>query len=344
MNLREMANELGLSPTTVSVCLHGAPAKLGLCAETVARVRSFAERMGYVPNRLARRIFHPESQGVIGILVRRDSALERNEPVVQEAMARLNASRREYTVVSYEEERFVENVQMLHGMAVRHVICLGFLHNAPFGRLESLKGLALYVPDSYDEPKGMPECVRFCGFCDRTAFYRDLRERLMRAGLDPLVCNLSIAQRLGDLSLCPGEEFGETSGTENCFELGRSMAARVERMWREGRCRTIILGNDSVVLGLMGALQDRGLRIPEDLALIGFNDVPYCAYVRPALSTVRLPVLQHVHAVLDHLLDGAPLPRVVRSMPTLVLRGTTPKAFQNENRLNRICKKEKKNA
>ena len=342
MNLRELANELGLSPTTVSVCLHGSPGKLGLRTETVTRVREYAERKGYVPNRLARRIFHPESQGVIGILVRRDSSLERNEPVVQEAMARLNASGREYTVVSYEEERFVESVQMLHGMAVRHIICLGFMHDEPFERLEPLKGLELYVPDSYNEPKAIPDCVRFCGFCDRTAFYRELRGRLERAGLAPLVCNLSIAQRLADLSLCPGEDFGETSGAENCFELGRNMVGHVERLWRERRCRTILLGNDSVALGLMGALLDRGVRIPEDLAIVGFNDAPYCAYVRPALSTVRLPILPHVHAVLDHLLDGAELPRVVCSMPMLVLRGTTPDSLQDENCLKN--KQEKKNA
>ncbi|MFQ3659822.1 MAG: substrate-binding domain-containing protein, partial [Anaerolineae bacterium] len=49
----------------------------------------------------------------------------------------------------------------------------------------------------------------------------------------------------------------------------------------------IVIGNDQMALGAMAALSDRGLRVPWDISIVGFDDIPEAAFFRPALTTVQ---------------------------------------------------------
>ena len=49
----------------------------------------------------------------------------------------------------------------------------------------------------------------------------------------------------------------------------------------------IFSGNDHMAIGLLSALRERGLRVPEDVSVVGFDDVPEAAYLFPSLTTVR---------------------------------------------------------
>ena len=49
----------------------------------------------------------------------------------------------------------------------------------------------------------------------------------------------------------------------------------------------IFAGNDHMAIGLLSALRERGLRVPEDVSVVGFDDVPEAAYLYPSLTTVR---------------------------------------------------------
>jgi DNA-binding LacI/PurR family transcriptional regulator len=50
----------------------------------------------------------------------------------------------------------------------------------------------------------------------------------------------------------------------------------------------IVAGSDYMALGILRALTEQGLRVPEDVSLVGFDDLDFCQYVTPALTTVRL--------------------------------------------------------
>src|SRR5262249_23523905 len=54
----------------------------------------------------------------------------------------------------------------------------------------------------------------------------------------------------------------------------------------------IFASNDAMAMGAMDAVRSRGLRIPGDLSILGFDDIPQAAQVRPALTTVRQPLEQ----------------------------------------------------
>jgi len=67
----------------------------------------------------------------------------------------------------------------------------------------------------------------------------------------------------------------------------------VTQLLRQGRApQAVFAANDMMALGALLALQDAGLRCPEDVAVVGFDDVPIAALVRPSLSTMRIDIAQ----------------------------------------------------
>jgi len=52
----------------------------------------------------------------------------------------------------------------------------------------------------------------------------------------------------------------------------------------------LFISSDTVAIGVLRAAREHGLRIPEDLAIVGFDDIPMAVSVNPPLTTIRLPV------------------------------------------------------
>ncbi|MGI5511690.1 LacI family DNA-binding transcriptional regulator [Streptomyces sp. CA-106131] len=68
--------------------------------------------------------------------------------------------------------------------------------------------------------------------------------------------------------------------------------ATLELLRREPSLTAIVAANDTVALGACAALRDSGLRIPEDVSVAGFDDLPFAIDAVPALTTVRLPLAE----------------------------------------------------
>lgn len=99
-----------------------------------------------------------------------------------------------------------------------------------------------------------------------------------------------------------------------------------EAAWMAGQRPTAILAlSDAMALGAITAAQRHGVRIPEDMEMIGFDDVPLAALFRPALSTVRQQIFEKGQAAAELLvaaLEGSAAESLL--LPTeLVLRETT---------------------
>lgn len=92
----------------------------------------------------------------------------------------------------------------------------------------------------------------------------------------------------------------------------------------------IVCGSDLMALGAIREARGRGLRVPEDLSVVGFDDSPLMAFTEPALTTVRQPVRAIVSAAIAALLrgmDGTPLDTTeVLFPPDLIIRRSTAPA------------------
>jgi len=91
----------------------------------------------------------------------------------------------------------------------------------------------------------------------------------------------------------------------------------------------IFAGSDQQAFGLYEAARQRGLRVPQDLSVVGFDDLPVARWVSPPLTTVRQPLAEMGRAaaqMLDDLIDGVPLRmnRVELSTELIVRESTAP--------------------
>jgi len=104
------------------------------------------------------------------------------------------------------------------------------------------------------------------------------------------------------------------------YELGSRLAAG------EPGPSAIFCGNDTMALGVIRALTERGLRVPGDVSVIGFDDVPEAGYYLPPLTTVRqdFGVLgqQALSTLVDRMSGAIPAGRRVRVAPELIVRAS----------------------
>jgi DNA-binding LacI/PurR family transcriptional regulator len=85
----------------------------------------------------------------------------------------------------------------------------------------------------------------------------------------------------------------------------------------------VVAGNDGQAFGVLQALGERGLRAPDDLSVVGFDDVPIATWASPPLTTVRQPLAAMAATALRLLLSGSAEPHHVELATTLVVRRST---------------------
>lgn len=87
-----------------------------------------------------------------------------------------------------------------------------------------------------------------------------------------------------------GIAFDEQWVVEGDFLQPSGYAGATTLLGRQQRPTAIVVSNDVMAFGVMEAVRDHGLRIPEDISIIGFDDIPQAASVHPPLTTIRQPL------------------------------------------------------
>jgi len=120
----------------------------------------------------------------------------------------------------------------------------------------------------------------------------------------------------------PEAQFGDWS-PESGYRIGRALLAA-------GRPQAVFVSNDQMAMGLYHALDDAGMRVPHDVSVVGFDDIPEAGHFLPPLTTMRQDFealgRDAMSAVLVMLQDeesDAPVPSRV---PELIVRSSTRKA------------------
>jgi LacI family transcriptional regulator len=329
--LRDVAAAANVHPSTASRALN-VETRGRVNADTVKRVLEAARSVGYEPNSLARSLrtnrthtigmlipdltnplFPPIVKGIEErlsqdgytlVLANTDYNLAREHAIARVLVARrvdgfvLATARREYPLVQElldAGRRVVLVNRTMEHSAVASVtgderagICLAVAHLASLGHRQ-----IAYVGGDSDASTGLSRYE---------AFVVGLRE----AGL-PLDPDL----------VAHATRFHEEPGA----------AAFAELLDRGTRFTAVVAANDRLALGCYDVLRERGLRVPEDMSVTGYNDMQFADRFAPPLTTVRIPHYQigaRAAQLMLEALDGNEWPPMTLTLaPTLVVREST---------------------
>ena len=332
VTMQDIAHAAGVSQSTVSRVLNDAPTSVPIAAETRERVREVAERLGYRPNPLARGLRGARTM-LLGVIVR-----EITDPFFSMAIEALSteALSRGYNVVlGSAHSKADEAIALRAVLETRHcdaILLLGDMRDEP-KFLEDLRAsqtpvVALWhgtvlegIPTvNIDNRAGIMSALdhlRGLGHT-RIAFIGgrplgDIRER-----------RTAYLEHLAALGLEVPEDFVQNVTND---PAGGDLALRA-LMSLDNPPTGVVCSTDNLAVGVLHAASDLGIRIPEDLSVVGFDDIPLTSYTVPPLTTVRMPIAEMsgvaARLAMDELTDeeSAELHAYV-AVPTLVVREST---------------------
>jgi DNA-binding LacI/PurR family transcriptional regulator len=109
---------------------------------------------------------------------------------------------------------------------------------------------------------------------------------------DPLRAPISRLRSANDANGCLSDdrlEVEETLIHEADFELDSGRDATRDLLGLPERPTAVFCANDVQAIGALHECEEHGVRVPADISLVGFDDLPVAKYVRPQLTTIRVP-------------------------------------------------------
>lgn len=291
MNIYDLAQKAGVSISTASKALNN---RHDVNEATRARVLKLAERLRYTPSRMARGLAKSRSENIGLIALRRHGFPFFTNPFYSHVLAGMESevAARDYNLLlSVVEDKGggTELPKKVREKNVDGLILVGWMPPAfltELGRSKlpmvtvdyeapGLKALALLL----DNEGGMAQAV------DRMAAAGHRRIGFVGGQLS----EASFRERHGGFlkamkahGMAPGPELVAPEGRELGLEEFRAYLVRKDRP------RAVVAANDDHALKLLAQAQGLGLKVPQDLALSGFDDIDYAASSQPRLSTLRV--------------------------------------------------------
>src|SRR5690606_41430666 len=122
--------------------------------------------------------------------------------------------------------------------------------------------------------------------------------------------SLAAVERLVGFREALGESGVEVAGARTCADWQPEYGLAATRdLLLTARPRALICLNDRIAMGAYQALDDCGLKVPDDVSVVSFDDHPIASWVRPPLTTVALPHSDVGRKAVDPLLPGHPRDR-----------------------------------
>ncbi|MEV4351478.1 LacI family DNA-binding transcriptional regulator [Actinoplanes sp. NPDC049596] len=315
VTIKDVARAAGVSAATVTRALSKPEV---VHPETRDRVQQIAAGLGYHPNRAARGLITGRT-GNLGLLVP-DLGNPFFPSIVKGVQARAHEADHAVFLADTDEDPAAEAglVRKLAKQVDGVLLCSPRMAEA------ELRALAAEVPTVllYRRIPGVSSVTAefLDGMRQAVSHLVALGHRRVAyvAGPRSSWANRERMRSLRTVAKQQKLELVETGNVVPQFEGGVSVADRV----LAERVTAVIAYNDLVALGLLHRFAARGVAVPGDISVLGFDDIPLAAMVHPALTTVALPKEQAGHAGVDLLIKQQQRER--RELPTqLMVRGST---------------------
>jgi DNA-binding LacI/PurR family transcriptional regulator len=339
VSLKELAERLGLSPATVSLVINRSPVADSIPQETKNRVLEAARKYKYRPSFFARSL-RAQRSFTIGVIV----------PEVSDGYSA--------SVMSGVEDYLLQEGYFYFVVSHRHRADLIdeyprlFLERSVDGLIavDTPWTLALSVPvvtvSGHNLVKGVSNIVldhvRAAEIALKHLFHLGHREIAFIKGqefssdTEVRWANIEKAARHLGLPISPAlisQLEGDSPSPELGYEATRKLLASHKRF------SALFAFNDISAMGAIRALREAKLRVPEDVSVVGFDDIQSAAYQNPALTTVRQPLREMGRIAAEILLRRIRRPELDSHSgetiiePKLIIRETTCPASNGTRRL-----------
>lgn len=292
----DVARLAGVSRTTVSLVLNNAP-NAHISPETRRRVLEAARKLGYVPHAPARRLVQGRTMTVALVWHRgadvnyRDAFLPGLLQGLSAALSQAGYHLLFRPIEPHESEEVL--LQLAQGGYADGLILSGPRAQDPILHRLVRQNFPLVL---HGQVPGMD--VPFVDV-DNVAGARQAVEHLLRLGHTRigLITNAPLhyvsarqrlegyRQALENAGLAPRAEWMQLGNFDEAS--GRRAMQALLRV--RPRVTAVFVASDMVALGARYALWEAGLQVPQDMALVGFDDLPLAAYTIPPLTTVHVP-------------------------------------------------------
>jgi LacI family transcriptional regulator len=329
--LRDVAAAARVHPATASRALNPGT-RLLVSEETARRVIEAAERLGYRPNPVARSLRTRRSH-TVGVLIP-DLNNPLFPPIVRGLEDRL-AEHGYVALIGNTDGDLNRERMVFDQMRARHVdgfvLATATLHSpilAEAAEAELPVVLMNRIAQGYpfsavavDNEQGERAAVAHLAALGHTRIGHIAAPQDISTGTARLRGFLDSMRAHG---LAAGEDqivYASALSIEEGLRCGRELLTANRGL------TAVAVANDMLAVGCYGALDDLGLRCPEDVSVVGFNDMPFVDRLRPPLSTVRFPHYQlgaeAATLLLERIENAASPVKILYLAPELVARGST---------------------
>ena len=287
ITLGDVARIAGVAPITASRALN-TPSQVS--PQVLQRVREAVQRTGYVPNLLAGGLASRRSR-LVAAVVPSIAA-----PVFMETVQALTEAlaQQGYQLMlgqsGYADSREDELLEQILGRRPDGLVLTGVMHSAQGRRRLQASGLPVvetwdFSPSPLDMLVGFSHEAAAAAMADHLAA-RGYRRLAVLGGDDARALRrqrgfIERARALG-CEAVPALALPAPTGVPE----GR--AGLRQLLEQAPGTQAVFCASDALALGALAEAQSRGLRVPQDLAVAGFGDMPFAASLFPALSTVRI--------------------------------------------------------
>jgi DNA-binding LacI/PurR family transcriptional regulator len=339
VSLRILGEYLDLSPATISLVLNDAPGVRAIPQETRDRVKAAAAKFDYRPSFYARSLRKRQTYS-IGVLVPElsDSYCAQvltgvEESLIEEGYFYLTASHRR------KPDLIEEYPRMLMERSVEGFILIDTVLE------HSFKIPAVAVAGHRQFP-GITNVVldqrRAAELTLRHLYQLGHRKiAFMRGGShssdaeDRWECLKAVAHELG-IVVRP-ELTVDLKLRVSTPELGFEPAC--ELLNRKADFTALVSYDDIAAIGAIRAIRDQGMRVPEDISVVGFDDIQSAAFQNPSITTIRQPLHEMgtiaARILLQRVRGQSAVPQTLSVLPELVIRESTCPPSEKPNRTKR---------
>lgn len=307
---QDVADFAGVSRTTVSLVLNDVKG-FNISPETRQRVRQAAENLGYVPNATAQALATKRAKAIGLVMTRSPHHIASDTFLPQIIGGLLDVIREnklrlliESVDVEHQDRAYLELIRAKHidGMILLTprlddaglkrleeadvpTVLMGKLENSSLFSVDVDNRLAAKIAVKYLLDLGHTEiaCISnapasYSASPERILGYKDALEENGISPVDALIRYADFDPQSGFKSM------------KSLLQTGKKFTA-------------VFVASDNVAMGAKSALRDAGLRIPEDVSIVGFDDIPWAQFSDPPMTTIHLPAQELARTACVTLMD-----------------------------------------